>query len=178
MKKTVAILLLLLFSFNLFGYQLLLGVLQQKADTKLEFLIDHNEYDEADLLELRVPLNMPYQQRYTEFERYYGQISIEGTTYQYVKRKIEGDVLVLKCIPHHSKDRLNNLAAVIAHSNSNSEPTPAKSTVKVFSFECEPVTETSFRQQQYSTAAPMANYQVSCTDGFLAAPYSPPRFNA
>lgn len=138
MRKTAAILLLLIFWFNLFGYQHLLSFFHEKADNKLEALIDNNEYSDEELLELRVSLNMPYQNRFTDFERHYGQITIEGKTYNYVKRKIEGDVLVLKCIPNNTKDQLRAFAADITKSNSNNEGgSPVKSSVKIFSFECD-----------------------------------------
>ena len=78
--------------------------LQQKADTRLEAQLDNSDYDESQLVEIRVPMNMPYQERYTEFERHYGEIELDGKSYTYVKSKIEGDVLVLKCIANQSKE--------------------------------------------------------------------------
>ena len=106
MRKTAAILLTLILLFNLCGYRILINFLQQKADTKLETRIDNSEYDESQLIEIRVLMNMPYQQRYTAFERHYGEIEIDGKSYTYVKRKIEGDVLILKCIVNQSKEEL------------------------------------------------------------------------
>src|SRR5258706_14293814 len=80
--------------------------MQDNADRKLESLIDNSKYDESQLIEIRVPLNMPYQQRFTEYERLYGEIEIDGKTYTYVKRKVEGDVVVLQCIANKSKQEL------------------------------------------------------------------------
>lgn len=142
MKKTAAIFLLLVFLFNLFGYQLLIASLTNKADKKLEALIDYNEYNEHELLEIRVPLNMPYQQRYTDYERHYGQVTINKTIYTYVKRKVEGDVLVLKCIPNISKTQLtdacNNYTATSNGVNpTDSKQLPGKAQVKKVSFDYE-----------------------------------------
>ena len=121
MRKTAAILLTLILLFNLCGYRILINFLQQKADTKLETRIDNSEYDESQLIEIRVLMNMPYQQRYTAFERHYGEIEIDGKSYTYVKRKIEGDVLVLKCIANQSKEELNSIKNDLVKANSNTD---------------------------------------------------------
>lgn len=134
-----SILLVIIFFFNLVGYQFVFSILQTRADHKLESLIDNNDYDDSELMELRVQLDMPYQYRYTDFERHYGQITIDGKEYTYVKRKVEGDVLILKCLPNHSKTELKNIASDITKANGNNSQgeSPLKSSVKLFSFECE-----------------------------------------
>jgi GH15 family glucan-1,4-alpha-glucosidase len=109
LKKIAAILLLLLLAFNWYGYKIVLAAMQDKADRKLEALLDNSEYDESQLIEIRVTMNMPYQQRFTEYERTYGEVDIDGKTYTYVKRKVEGDVVVLKCIANTSKQQLKKI---------------------------------------------------------------------
>ena len=95
--------------------------MQQKADNKLEAQLDNSDYDESQLIEIRVAMNMPYQQRYTEFERHYGEIEIDGKAYTYVKRKIEGDVLILKCIANQSKQESKIIKNDLAKANSNAD---------------------------------------------------------
>jgi len=107
--------------FNLGGYRLLIASLQIKADAKLESVIDNRDYNEAELVEIKVSLNMPYQQRYTGFERHYGEINIDGKAYTYVQRKIDGDMLILKCIANNEKQLLKNTAADITKSNSGQD---------------------------------------------------------
>ncbi len=138
LKKITAILLILLLFFNWYGYRLVLSLLQDHADQKLEFRIDNNDYDESQLIEIRVALNMPYQERFTDFERHYGELTIDGIVYTYVKRKMEGDILILKCIPNHSKQQLTKTADDFAKSNSgqdqdNPGKNRANSFAKVFS---------------------------------------------
>ncbi|MBC7949943.1 MAG: hypothetical protein H7Y42_18810 [Chitinophagaceae bacterium] len=103
LKKIVAILLMTLLLFNWFGYKLALNFMQKQADLRMETRIDGNEYEESQLVELRVPLQLPYQNTWTEFERCYGEIEIDGQLYTYVKRKVEENFLVLKCLPNHNK---------------------------------------------------------------------------
>lgn len=110
---------------------MVIDLLQQKADTKLEYRLDNSDYDESQLIEIRVPLNIPYQQRYTEFERHYGEIDIDGKSYTYVKRKIEGDILILKCIANPFREETKNIKNDLATANSNAEMDhPTKNTPK------------------------------------------------
>ncbi len=136
MKKTAAILLILIFQFNLFGYQLVISFLQQKQAVAFENKIDHIEFDESELVEISVPLNMPYQQRYTEYERCYGQVDVKGTVYHYVKRKIAGNTLVLQCIPNHGSAKLNDIRNSLTRANADerqdgpAKQAPQKSSIK------------------------------------------------
>jgi hypothetical protein len=107
-KKLAAILLIGVFCFNWFGYRLLTDYLQQRADLHLEAKLDRNEYDESQLIEMRVPLNMPYQTQSSGFERIDGEIEIDGIHYKYVKRAIEKGELVLLCLPNHTKMQLES----------------------------------------------------------------------
>ena len=118
MKKLAAILLMLVLLFNLFGYRMAIDMLQEKEDSKLEARLDNKEYDESQLIEIKVALNMPYQQRYTEFERHYGEIEIEGKSYTYVKSRVDGDMLILKCIANQTKEASQSIKNDVAKSNS------------------------------------------------------------
>jgi hypothetical protein len=92
--------------FNWFGYQLLTGYLQSKADARMVAQLDRNDYDESQLIEIRVPINLPYHNDWQEFERYDGEIEIDGIHYKYVKRKVENGELVLLCIADQSRQML------------------------------------------------------------------------
>lgn len=126
LKKITAILLAGILMFNWFGYQLLTHYLQSKADDRLVAKIDMNDYDESQLIEVRVPINLPYHNDWQEFERYDGQIEIEGIHYKYVKRKVENGELVLLCIPDQSRtlfqsarDNFFSLVNDLQHNSTN-----------------------------------------------------------
>jgi hypothetical protein len=106
LKKIAAILLIVILSFNWYGYRIVTNILTRNADQQLEAQLDNNEYDESQLVEVRIPLNMPYQNNQAEFERHYGEMESGGKYYTYVKRKIENGVLVLLCIPNNSKEKI------------------------------------------------------------------------
>lgn len=97
------------FLFNLFGYRLVIEYLQYKANVQLEASLDNNLYSESQLIELKVPIKIPYQTNWSAYQRYDGEIEIEGRSYKYVERKIENDTLYLKCI---SNDRKMHLETV------------------------------------------------------------------
>ena len=106
MKSLTAILLIALLFFNWYGYRIITGYIQKQADQQLAVQLDNHHYDESQLIELKVELQVPYQTQDADFERHYGEIEIDGKSYTYVKRKMENGFLILKCIPNHQRDKL------------------------------------------------------------------------
>lgn len=120
--------LIALLLFNWLGYKLVVNYLQQQADHYLELRIDANDYDDSQLIEVRVALNMPYQAVNSSFERHYGEIEISGQYYTYVKRRIEDGFLVLKCIPNHQKEDIQNAAGKFFKTTNGFDKENGKST--------------------------------------------------
>jgi hypothetical protein len=138
LRKTAAIFLMLVLLFNIGGYRVAIYFVQEQADLQLESRLDQSDYEEAQLIEIEVALNMPYQERFTEFERHYGEIEIDGKAYTYVKRKIQGDKVIFKCIPNESKEQLQTIEDGLAQSNSGmdgSKRTPTFLKITMTEFE-------------------------------------------
>jgi hypothetical protein len=108
LKRIASILLLSLLLFNWFGYRILCDYYEQQADIVLEQKLDNSEYDESQLIEIKVPLKLPYQNSHREFERFDGEIEVNGIHYKYVKRAVYNDSLVLLCLPHEDKMKLES----------------------------------------------------------------------
>ena len=106
MRKTAAILLLMLFVFNAIGYKLWFSIAMQQADNRLEASLDKNNFNEQDLFTLKIPINLPYQNTWASFERINGEITVDGETYMYVQRKVVNDTMFLQCIRHTEKINL------------------------------------------------------------------------
>lgn len=106
MKKAAAIIMIAILFFNWYGYRIVTSILANGADRHLEAQLDNKQYDESELIEIRVALNMPYQNNNTDFERHYGEMEIDGRIYSYVKRKVDNGYLILKCIPNTSKEKI------------------------------------------------------------------------
>lgn len=154
--------------------------MQDKADRRLESQLDNSDYDESQLMEIRITMNMPYQQRYTEFERHYGEVDIDGKTYTYVKRKVEGDVVVLKCIANKSKQQLKNIDTDLTKANNGIDTDhPGKqnqsSFAKNFWSEYDGEHLTSFQRQiVLSTPNYPTGYIFTIPATSLNTPHQPP----
>lgn len=97
MKQAAAILFLLIALFNLGGYRLLMGYLQNQANKELETKLDNRQYDRAELVLIKTPLQLPYYSS-SRFERVSGEIVVKGVVYKYVERRVYNDTLELLCI--------------------------------------------------------------------------------
>jgi len=101
MIKTIAAILVLgLFLFNWVGYRLLTSFMEARADMQLQTRLDDNDYEESQLISLKVPItHLSYYHNSAEFETVSGKIEVEGVQYKYVKRRIFNDSLEVLCIP-------------------------------------------------------------------------------
>jgi len=61
LRKIAAILLLLILLFNWVGYRLFSDFLMHRADIRLEARLDKNDFREDELVEIKIPLHLPYQ---------------------------------------------------------------------------------------------------------------------
>ena len=182
MRKIAAILFILIFAFNLCGYRLVISLLQTKADAKLEVLIDNSDYNESQLIEMRVPLNMAYQARYTAYERHYGEITIDGKAYTYVKRKIEGDVLVLKCIANESKQQLRETADDLVKSSGGQDQEnnskKSNSSIKIFSGDYDDKNLFCDLSARSTLKSSLNNhYSSALSDVLIKTLHQPPKFS-
>ena len=105
-KKIASFILLCLLAFNWFGYRLVVNYIQHQEDYVLEAKLNNNIYDESQLIELKFPINLAYQNTRADYERCDGQVEYRGTYYKYVKRKIANDTLYLKCIRNSGRSTL------------------------------------------------------------------------
>jgi hypothetical protein len=106
MRKIAAILLLLIFVFNLFGYKIFISCMVSNTSHSLEAAIDKNSYTEDQLISIKKPINLPYYNNTKDFTRSYGEVEMNGVFYQYVKSRIYNDSLEMLCIPNTSKQQL------------------------------------------------------------------------
>ena len=71
-------------------------------------LLDENKYNDADLIQIELPLNIPYTTDWKDYERCDGEIVLNGIHYNYVKRIVYKDTMYLYCVPNHQKTELSN----------------------------------------------------------------------
>jgi hypothetical protein len=74
--------------------------MEARADLQLQIQLDDNNYEESQLVSLKVPLtHLSYYNNSKEFETINGSIEMNGIRYKYVKRRIYNDSLEVLCIP-------------------------------------------------------------------------------
>lgn len=105
MKRHYAIFLLVILLFNSFGYSIVCSILQTKSDYLINARLEDDNYDESKLIEIKIPLKLPYSTEWKHFERFDGEIEINNVYYKYVKRKVIVDSLVLLCLPDPVKSQ-------------------------------------------------------------------------
>jgi hypothetical protein len=114
-RKVVSILLLSVLLINAIGYRFILSYMENKANNQMIARLDNNEYNEAELIEISAPLNLPYFTNWQHFERCDGQVTINGTVYNYVARKYVNNVMIYKCIPNKAQQNIISAKKQIDH---------------------------------------------------------------
>jgi hypothetical protein len=93
--------------FNLAGYRLLNGLLQDRAGVQLQSRVDRHQYDLSQLISLKFPVtHLSYYNNSPSFERADGQIEINGVPCEYVQMRIYNDSLEFLCLPNQAALKL------------------------------------------------------------------------
>lgn len=139
MKKAFTIVSLCLLLFSWGGYNLLLNYLEEKSDQDFQASLFQDQYDEANLIHIKVAASTPYGTNSEAYESATGDVEINGITYHFVKRRFFKDSLELYCIPNidkigisNARDQFLNLAANF-NSNSNNDQSSNQQIVLKFS---------------------------------------------
>ncbi|HZX57618.1 MAG TPA: hypothetical protein VFE54_02790 [Mucilaginibacter sp.] len=119
MKKLVAILLLSAHLINIGGYVLVYQYFIHKSDVEIVKQMYDNKVNSAKLLELKVPVNMPTIQDWTEYEHIEGQIQLNNAYYNYVRLKMTRDTMYLICLPNTVKASLVKANIIMAKNMSD-----------------------------------------------------------
>lgn len=93
MRRFFSILVLIIFSFNIGGYYLFFRILQFNAQQNLMEKLDDDQYSMDQILEVKIPMTLPYPTYSKEFSRVDGRIEYNGTVYKLVKQKLDSDTL-------------------------------------------------------------------------------------
>jgi hypothetical protein len=142
--------------FNLGGYRWLFSAIEKNATANLEQKISAGKYSDEQLVEIRIPLNMPYYSD-KDYEEVYGETDFNGEHYQYVKRKVSANTLYLLCLPNKEKTSIakvkNEFTKAINDIPGNKEGSQQKSSlIKLLTTEFR-VNETAFDINNYSISS-------------------------
>jgi hypothetical protein len=109
LKRFASILFLTIVLFNLYGYHIVISYFQSQEERSLEARLDHNQYSDNDLIYIKLPLNLPYYNISTNYERVNGAIMVAGIEYKYVKRRVYNDTIELACIPNFNSQKFESV---------------------------------------------------------------------
>lgn len=93
--------------FYLGGYHLVFNQLEKASELKMVSRLDGNDYRDQELIEVKLPVKIPYQANSAGFEKFIGELEVDGVHYNYVKRKIVNDTLILLCLPNTDKSNIS-----------------------------------------------------------------------
>jgi len=175
LKKIIAILFIGVYLFNLVGYSLTFDYFIHQADNRIVQQLDNNDYNEAELLEIKIPLNLPYYTSWDEYERYDGEIVLNGIHYNYVKRKVVNDTLFLLCLPDHVKTELYKAKSEFAYTEGDNDSSSKKGMESFgkknnFKVECN---QQGF-QYSFLTVSPDIPWKNICISNLLTCFIPPP----
>ena len=179
MKKILAILLLLIHALNICGVQLFFSFAEKLADRQMVASLDENRYDEHDLIQVKLPLNIPYTTDWKDYERCDGNIVLNGVHYNYVKRIVSNDTMYLYCIPNLQKTELNDTKSEYAKlstdlpSNKKTDQSTAKRNTLTNEYNFGPILY-NFSALLNSAGELSAFNNNSTSTGFITLPIQPP----
>jgi hypothetical protein len=139
LKRLTAILFLSVLLFNLYGNQVVIYCLEKSSEVSLGHRVEREQYKDDELISVKTVLNLPYYAGSSTYERAYGSININGTEYEYVKRRVYQDTLELLCLPNHTKTQLaevkNELTKMSAEAHAPLPGKKSNTTLKLVSLE-------------------------------------------
>ena len=118
----------------------MLNYLEKQSSVNLNTAIEKNNFSEDDLVEIKIPLNNPYISDHS-YEDAFGETTVKGKSYQYVKRKISENTLYLLCLQNEEKAALttakNNLGGTHVQTipNKDNQKNPSQNIIKALQTE-------------------------------------------
>ena len=95
-----------MYLFNLTGYGFFFRYYINQSNQQIAQQADNSQYADSELTEIKIKLNLPYVTDWSAYERYDGEMELDGKHYNYVKRKVSQDTLYLLCLPNEVKTKL------------------------------------------------------------------------
>jgi hypothetical protein len=184
MRKSTSIILLFILLFNVIGYRALFYYAEKKADASMEARLDKDQYDENELVEVKIPLFNPYQLEQKSFERVNGEINVNGKVFKYVKRKVSDGNLILLCIADahknvlkKAKSEFENAASDLTTNGKNPGRSGLQKNFKISDY-IQQSTTVAVCACGSSNLNHTAFHIVSVRDPLISTPGKPPEFKA
>jgi hypothetical protein len=106
LKKVAAILMLLVFLFNVGGYYFVFYGIAQHSKKKLVHRFDNETYSAEETITLAISITMPYPIFTDDYQRVNGEFEHNGEHYKLIKQKLDGDSLYIVCYKDRTTKRI------------------------------------------------------------------------
>ncbi|NOS91359.1 MAG: hypothetical protein HOP30_05525 [Cyclobacteriaceae bacterium] len=110
MKRTITLILLVIFLLNVVGYYGVFVGLRFTSEVALRQQFDAENYDQQEVM-IKVPITIPYATDSRDFERVDGEFEHEGQVYRLVKQKLQSDTLYIVCVKDQQTQTINQALA-------------------------------------------------------------------
>jgi len=111
MKRFYSLFFLVLILLNTVGYYEVLVIIDRHEHDRAVKKITENEETIAGNLLLKLPLSSPYGQQDTEYQRVYGEVTVAGQVYHFVKQKVYHDTLYVVCVTDAHTTKVKDVIA-------------------------------------------------------------------
>ena len=106
MKKSLTIVLLVLFLLNVLGYYGVFLGLQFVNEKEMKALFDDDNFLPEEEITIKVPITIPYATDSRGFTRVDGEFEHEGEEYRMVKQRYISDTLHIVCVKDHKSKEI------------------------------------------------------------------------
>lgn len=178
LKRSVAIFFLVIFLFNVGGYNLVFWALKANAKRDLLHRLDADAFSSNDAVVLTLPITLPYPIHNPGYERTEGEVEYGGEFYRLVKQKVENDTLFIVCIKDSEQKRIQQ--TMNQYTNlTNNLPADAQKTIdhlgKLFKDYTSTFLSSPSKLLELKYDLLFANGLVKITDRALSIESPPPR---
>ena len=139
-----------------------------------------NKIDDAKLIEIKIPVNMPTVQDWNDYEVIEGQIQLKDAFYNYVRLKMTRDTMFFICIANTTKTRLVK-ANIITEREISDVPLSKKGDTA--SKKINTLSEYNLQafHYQYSAFSTIVKHNIwsesyELSDPYISSPGKPPNF--
>ena len=181
MKKLIAITLLVSHLFSTGGYIAFYHYLKYRSDVFFNEQTAQNKYNKNDLVEIKIPIEMPNLSDWAAYENVSGTVQFEEASYNYVKMKMTRHAVYLMCVPNY-KTTVYSTTNVIVARDIKDIPVPKKDHVPFLKLNLNEKAQFFFHQfafnipVQYITTS-ISQPSADLLSASLRIPEQPPKIN-
>lgn len=174
MKKLIAITLLVSHLFSTGGYVAFYKYLQYRSNVFFNEQTAQNKYNKNDLVEVKIPINLPNISDWTAYENVSGTVQFEEASYNYVKIKMTRHAIYLMCVPNYETTTYSTSNVIVAK-NIKDIPVPKKNHVPFLKLNLNEKAQFFFQQFAFNIPVRYLSITISHrSDGLLSAPVQIP----